>query len=235
MSEKISFEEQLPPEETKEIRSDSCLEKIVVNMNDCKSFYESKFVQDTKEDELDFSIQEKEAMLKILEQLKDNIFNEYEDKQELNIEKESQLNHILGNSILILAKRKADQYENGKEISEKARGIIKKEMSRLNYYITELSENKDLLEEEMTHEDGHLQKFTKFFTRKINTRSLKRIIIFKFFRDLETDGIKKEDFLNRLEEIDKETEIKNFLGIHALEREGLILIKDKDSEIYKYT
>jgi len=80
-----------------------------------------------------------------------------------------------------------------------------------------------------------MQKFSKFFTRKINTCSPKRILIFKFFRDLEIDGIKKEDFLNRLEEIDKETEIKNFLDIHALEREGLILIKDKDSEIYKYT
>lgn len=229
-----NFFEKIQLEEEKEFSSDRCLEQAIKDINDFQEFYKSAFVKDTVTEEYGFSEQEQEKMLESAEKLKENILDEYENNKKLLVLRDSQFKHLAGNSTIIFAGGQARCYENEKTISKEFKKKIKDEIELLNYYIQELVENKELIKDELTRKNGHLQKFSEYFNGEITPESPKRILIFKFFRDLEKQGIQKEKFSNRLEEIDKETRVKNFLDIKKLEQEGSILVKKNNNEIYKY-
>ncbi|MEA2088338.1 MAG: hypothetical protein U9O55_00650 [Patescibacteria group bacterium] len=232
---KNNFFEKIQLEETeKEFSSDRCLEQAITYISDFKKFYESDFVKETSMEKYGFSKQEQEKILGLAEKLKSNILDEYENNEKLLVSGDSQFKHLAGNSTMVFAGGQARRYESGKTISEEFRKKIKNQIELLNYYIQELVENKELLQDELTLKNGHLQKFSKYFSSEVVSESPKRILVFKFFRDLEKQGILKKNFSHRLEEIDEETKIKNFLDIKKLEQEGLILVKENDDEIYKY-
>lgn len=234
MKEEFFLENRISLEAEKERASDVCLEGLIEHIGEYKNFYESKFVADSENEELGFPRREQEEMLAEIKKLQENILDEYESEENLKIKREGQLNHIMDNSILVNAGGQAIRYEKGKTVSDKTRKTIRKEMELLNCYTRELNENPKLIAEELDHEDGHLHKFAEFFNGKINTKSPSRILLFKFFRDLEKGAIKKDDFSKRLEEIDEKTGIRNFLDLRKLEQEGILLEREDGEEIYKY-
>ncbi len=215
--------------------SDNCLEGIMRHISDFEEFYQSRFVKDTENFAYGFSPEEQKEMLSVAKKLRENILDKYEKDPDLYIISRSQLSHLLGNSILVFARNRAQVYEKKKkDFPESIKKNIKETMERLNFYLKKLSQDKDLLEKELTQENGFLDDFSRYFKGKVDPRSPQRILIFKFFYDLKTQGIPKDDFSYRLEEIDKETRLKNFLDINKMEQEGLVLIKENGKEIYKF-
>lgn len=234
MKEEFFLENKISSEAEKERASDSCLEGLIEHINEYKDFYKTKFVLDLENEEFGFSEEEQRKMTEEIQKLKENILDEYENNNNLKVKREGQINHIMDNSILVNAGGQAIRYERGKPVSSKAKKTVKEEMEILNYYASELNENPELIAEELDHEDGHLHKFAEFFNGKINTKSPSRILLFKFFRDLEKGAIKKDDFSKRLEEIDEKTGISNFLDLRKLEQKGILLEREDGEETYKY-
>ncbi|HAI74248.1 MAG TPA: hypothetical protein DCS28_02550 [Candidatus Moranbacteria bacterium] len=239
MNEGVCFEKPKKIEsaekeqEKKERRSDSCLDLLMININNYANFYDSKFVLDFQRDEFGFPENERNEMKEAIRKLKDKISDIYNEDKNVYIEREGQISHILGNSILVTAGAFAERYDNGKNISKEARKTIRNEMNLLNYYTKELSKDENFLRQEITFENGYLRNFEKFFKGEIDAASPNRIILLNFFRDLEKYGMKEDEFLERLNNIDKKTHAHRFLDLQALERKGLVTVNDREERYYK--
>ena len=231
--EKPNIKSAKEDREGKERESDSCLDLLMVNINNYIKFYDSKFVLDSQNDELGFPESEKNEMKEIIKKLKNKILDIYDEDREVYIEREGQISHILGNSILVTAGARAKRYAEGKNATEEARKMIRDEMSLLNYYTRELSGDENFLRQEIAFKKGYLRNFEKYFSGKIDSASPKRIILLKFFRDLERHGMREDKFLERLNDIDKKTHAHKFLNLQALERERLITVNNRGEKYYK--
>ena len=186
----------------KEYSSDRCLEQAITYINDFTKFYESAFVKDTMTEKYGFSEEEQEKMLKSAEELKENILDEYENNEKLLVPKDSHFKHLAGNSIIIFAGGQARRYDNEKIVSPESKKMIRNQMNLLNYYIQELVENKKLIKDEITHENGYLQKFSKYFNDEIAVESPKRILFFRFFNEWKREKIEQEDLEEELGKLD---------------------------------
>lgn len=233
MSEIFHFENsQKESKIEKERSSDSCLEALVKHIDEYAKFYESDFVRDSENEKFGFPEDERVEMRKIIQEVKEKILEEYEKDNNLNIERDGQAGHIFGNSILLYAGGTAERYAKGKTVSEERKKKIREYMNILNYYTIELSVDDKLLQDELIFEKGYLRNFERFFKKKIKSKSLSRIVLLKFFRELEK-GIKKDEFSKRLEDIDEATGAEKFLDVQELERNGLLLVDNKGEEYYK--
>lgn len=186
----------------KEYSSDRCLEQAITYINDFKKFYESAFVKDTATEYYGFSEEEQGKMLKLAKELKENILDEYQKNEKLLVPKNSHFNHLAGNSIMIFAGGHAMRYDNKKTVSPESKKMIRNQMNLLNYYVQELVKNKKLIKDEITHKNGYLQKFSKYFNGGVMTESQKRIIIFKFFNEWKQGNIKQENLEEELGKLD---------------------------------
>ena len=50
------------------------------------------------------------------------------------------------------------------------------------------------MKEELISKNGYFERFSKYFAGEISPESPKKILFFKFFRDLEKQGIPKKIF-----------------------------------------
>lgn len=232
MSERSYLEK--PPvvsDKRKEQMSDSCLEGLIKHIDEYEDFYNSKFVQESKDNEFGFSETERTEMEMIIGKLKDKILDLYENDQNFLIEGEGQAKHIFGNSILVNAGAFARRYAEGKKVKDEIRKIIRYEMNLLNNYTKGLMEDEDFLRDEISFEKGYLNRFKKFFKneKKISSKSPHRIALVNFFHDLSKNGIGRSDFGKRLEEVQYN---QNILDEELLQN-ALLSVDNKGEEYYK--
>lgn len=160
-----------------------------------KDFYSTEYA--TKVENVPAEKQEQytikaEEIEKILNQLRQNPKTE--------IAGQNHFSHIMGNLIPLLLNT-AERHKKGKNIPAEKIAKAKENLEILNYYLNEIYKDPELLSKELKSTHGFLTDYMDFFKCDIPSTGNNWINVFKFFRDMETGKISKENFFERAEEI----------------------------------
>lgn len=126
--------------------------------------------------------------------------NKFRQNPKTEIVEQNHFSHIMGNLIPLLLNT-AERHKKGKNIPEEKIAKARENLEILNYYLNEIYKDPELLSKEFKSAQGFLTDYMDFFKCDIPSTGNKWINVFKFFRDMETGKISKENFFERAENV----------------------------------
>ncbi len=174
--------------------------RLLKHVEEIKDFFKSRYMSQTREKDFGFVEIEQFKDLHLLDAFQESIIQIENQEETLKIVQGNNLEHILGNSITITAGAYAKRYEDGKYSSGRFSlpidtfKKIKVEVSDMLVYIKELSEDKNLILDELGSRDGYLGKFVKYLKCNLPTQTTEFLKLFIFFRMLGKGKMTKEIF-----------------------------------------
>ncbi|MCK9379154.1 MAG: hypothetical protein M0P97_03345 [Candidatus Moranbacteria bacterium] len=223
-AEKIILENAFEKEKIKETVS---WEKLSKHLDEYEDFYKGSYVVQTRKQELGFKKPEQFLVRRNIEILREKL--KQKKGENFKISEYNQMNHILGNSIMVLSGAIARKFEEGREVKPQMVEKIKEDMTLLNDYVEILVENPEVVKDELESKVGYLGNFLDYFSCDLPTESPKIIKLVKFFNKLEK-GMAKKEIAMQVEEINQEQ--KNIINIEKI-KEKLFLVDNKGEEYYK--
>jgi len=223
-AEKIILENAFEKEKIKETVS---WEKLSKHLDEYEDFYKGSYVVQTRKQELGFKKPEQFLVRRNIEILREKL--KQKKGENFKISEYNQMNHILGNSIMVLSGAIARKFEEGREVKPQMVEKIKEDMTLLNDYVEILVENPEVVKDELESKVGYLGNFLDYFSCDLPTESPKIIKLVKFFNKLEK-GMAKKEIAMQVEEINQEQ--KNIINIEKI-KEKLSLVDNKGEEYYK--
>ncbi len=182
------------------------LSKILESLKEYEDFYNSLFVKKTRKAPFGFNKYEQDEILNIAEQNKE-VLTKVVSGGEIEITADNQFKHIIGNSAVVFGRAKARRYEESKDDQRKSVFIedayrVRREMKNLNFYLKETAKDKNLLKKELTSDKGYLENFLDYLNCDLPVESQKRLLLFRFFRNMEDGKIK--DYKKAVQDLNKE-------------------------------